>query len=75
MTEIFNTTGGILDENSIQPDFVSLKHLLENKTFMPKELDENVSIPDIKNINALIKFALVGSWNENNANDKNKLAD
>lgn len=75
VTEIFDNTGGILDENSAQPDLLRLKYLLKNKTIISKELDENVSIPDIKNTNALIKFALIGSWNEINAIDKNKIED
>lgn len=75
VTEIFNVTGGIIDENSIQPDLVNLKRLLKNKTVIPKEFDENVSIPDFKNVNAIIKFSLIGSWNEINTNDKKKMED
>lgn len=73
VTESFNGSGGILDENSVHPDLISLKKLLKNKRVIPKELDEDISIPDIMNNNSLIKFALIGSWDEVKAVDKKKI--
>ncbi len=70
-----NENAGEITYDSDNVEYNKLKSKLKNIISIEEEFNENVSIPDIKNINALIKFALVGSWNEINAIDKNKIED
>lgn len=70
-----NQNAGEISYDSDNIEYNKIKRKLKNYVSISQEFDENVSIPDIKNINALIKFALVGSWNEINANDKKKISD
>lgn len=68
-----NQNAGEISYDSDNIEYNKIKRKLKNYVSISQELDENVSIPDINNTNALIKFALVGSWDEVNANDKNKI--
>lgn len=68
-----NQNAGEISYNSDNVEYNKIKAKLKNYVSISQEFDENVSIPDVKNINSLIKFALVGSWDEVNANDKNKI--
>lgn len=68
-----NQNAGEISYNSDNVEYNKIKAILKNYVSISQEFDENVSIPDVRNINSLIKFALVGSWDEVNANDKNKI--
>ena len=68
-----NQNAGEISFDSDNTEYNKIKAKLKNYVSISQEFDENVSIPDVKNINSLIKFALVGSWDEVNANDKNKI--
>lgn len=68
-----NENAGEITYDSDNVEYNKLKSKLKNTISIVEELNENVSIPDIKNTNALLKFTLLGSWNENNAIDKNKV--
>lgn len=68
-----NQNAGEISFDSDNTEYNKIKAKLKNYVSISQEFDENVSIPDVKNINSLIKFALVGSWNEINTSDKKKL--
>lgn len=68
-----NQNAGEISYDCDNVEYKKIKEKLKNYVSISQELDENISIPDVKNIDALIKFALIGSWNEINAIDKKKL--
>ena len=70
-----NKNAGEISYDSDNVEYNKIKVNLKNYISVPKEFNEDVSIPDIENINSLVKFALIGSWNEVNANDKKKVED
>ncbi len=70
-----NKNAGEISYDSDNVEYNKIKEKLKNYISIPKEFNEDVSIPDIKNTDALVKFALIGSWNEVNINDKKKVED
>ena len=70
-----NKNAGEISYDSDNVEYNKIKEKLKSYISIPKEFNEDVSIPDIKNTDALVKFALIGSWNEVNANDKKKVED